>query len=77
MDRVSRPTSPCEVDYFDRVPGEGPVAVCRRVLSKEGIADPVAKILQEMLDLVEEGKDEGLAFANSLFSYCVRLSPSC
>ena len=49
------------------------MAVCRRVLSKEG----VAKILQEMLDLVEEGKDEGLAFANSLFSYCVRLSPSC
>ena len=77
MDRVSRPTSPCEVDYFDRVPGEGPVAVCRRVLSKEGIADPVAKILQEMLDLVKKGEARGLAFANSLFSYCVRLSLSC
>ena len=73
MDRVSRPTSPCEVDYFDRVPGEGPVAVCRRVLSKEG----VAKILQEMLDLVKKGEARGLAFANSLFSYCVRLSLSC
>ena len=53
------------------------MAVCRRVLSKEGIADPVAKILQEMLDLVKKGEARGLAFANSLFSYCVRLSLSC
>ena len=53
------------------------MAVCRRVLSKEDMADPVAKILQEMLDMVNKGKARGLAFANSLFSYCVRLSLSC